>query len=642
MKKIILSAVITLSVISANIPAGFAEDTADNEELFGTGLADMSDERWAELEAKLPMITNIKPNEIAMSRVDTPSIQTFSLSDSNAVATAEIGDEISFDYPGQSNSGGAAQSEFPLASAVDVSQSLTFPPIANQGNTNSCVAWSLCYYQLTNNNCVIKGTAAKNTSGTADYDNIMSPKFIYPLINGGENSAAYYDEACATIMSFGCPNMSDYPGIITVGNLSAWCTDTNVWNKAIYNKPQQISYEYCEDSGPIVSGTPFVQNIKKILSDGYVVTIPTYVNSFVYTNRTTDGNYGCRYVSSSRRGGHAMTIVGYDDNYWIDVNGNGSADSGETGAFKIANSWGTSAYYYTDGYIFMPYDAIGSVSGVANAPTARISAFNRYFFIQPKKEYTPLLTAEVEMTTQNRNQVAVNVGISDTSKSVPDQMINVGNNYHTAFNNFSQSWLASDISLTRRNFSGTNSNETVTIPFDLTPVIKKAYKSAGFTEKTQKRLYVKVTDGVTADSCDVTLGNVTIKEPITGKSAACTNANPLTTSPSNPDAMKSVDFEITPFVGFRNNQPITLVFSSNIQAESAANQIFLTKDDNTYYPNYEVSGNRITVSPPANGYTYDTDYELHIGSGIKSAGGNNMQAEKTVLIYMLGAYYIFG
>ena len=53
MKKIILSVVITLSVISLNIPAGFAEDAADNEELFGTGLADMSDERWAELEAKL-------------------------------------------------------------------------------------------------------------------------------------------------------------------------------------------------------------------------------------------------------------------------------------------------------------------------------------------------------------------------------------------------------------------------------------------------------------------------------------------------------------------------------------------------------------------------------------------------------------
>lgn len=35
-----------------------------------------------------------------------------------------------------------------------------------------------------------------------------------------------------------------------------------------------------------------------------------------------------------------MTLVGYNDNIWVDINGNGIVDNGEKGAFKIANSWG--------------------------------------------------------------------------------------------------------------------------------------------------------------------------------------------------------------------------------------------------------------------------------------------------------------
>ena len=46
-----------------------------------------------------------------------------------------------------------------------------------------------------------------------------------------------------------------------------------------------------------------------------------------------------------------MTIVGYDDDAWLDVNGNGQRDIGEVGAFKIANSWGSS--WGHGGYIWL-------------------------------------------------------------------------------------------------------------------------------------------------------------------------------------------------------------------------------------------------------------------------------------------------
>lgn len=289
MKKNILSIILIISVIFQCSIFVVAEDEITME--YGTGLADMSDERWNEFNAKLPLIVDVKPNEIALSRIENTEIQTLSTS-TEEITAEEIGNEVSYAYPGETSSGGMTASEFPLTNAVDVSQSLTFPPIGNQGSINSCVAWSLGYYQLTNNNCVARGTTAKTASGAPVNENIMSPRFIYPLVNGGYNVGTYYDEACAALMSYGCPSVKNYSSNITTSNLSEWCTDTNVWNSAIYNKPQKISYEYQNSTEPVTATTPFVVNIKRLLSNGYVVTIPTFVNSFNYTTRTTTGAYG--------------------------------------------------------------------------------------------------------------------------------------------------------------------------------------------------------------------------------------------------------------------------------------------------------------------------------------------------------------
>ena len=40
-----------------------------------------------------------------------------------------------------------------------------------------------------------------------------------------------------------------------------------------------------------------------------------------------------------------MTIVGYDDDIWYDINEDGKVQEGEKGAFKVANSWGDDCYF---------------------------------------------------------------------------------------------------------------------------------------------------------------------------------------------------------------------------------------------------------------------------------------------------------
>lgn len=623
----------------------FAKENTEEipEENFGRGLESMTSEQWSEFKAKLPLITDIKPNSIALSRTETNSenqIQALA-TDTDDIQAADLGDEMTYAYPGQSTGGTTAPSDFPLTSAVDVSSSLTFPKIGNQGSLNSCVAWSMAYYQLTNNNCVVRGLNAKTASGAAIDQNVMSPRFIYTLINGGLDVPTYYDEACAAIMSYGCPSAYDFSIDMTTDNIQSWCTSTETWRKAMYNKPQKITYGSIDTSSTVDSETPGVVNLKRILSNGYVVTIPTFVNSFNYTKNTTGSVWGCRYMSDTERGGHAMTVVGYNDNFWVDVNGNGRQDKGETGAFKIANSWGTNAYNYTDGYVWIPYDALGSKSNVSGASSSRSPVFSDYYFIEPQKDYTPLLIANVTLKTNKRNQVAVKIGVSDADSTTEKSSISVVNYYNIAFNNMANSYLVrfDNKSILDRNFSGRTYNETVTIPFDLTPVIKRAY-SFGFAANSIKKLYVEVTDTVDNRST-VTLGNVTIVEPITGKQITCSDTSDLVAS--NNSIKKTVDFQITPFVGYSKTQDITLTFNSNLQADSVLGNITLkTPDNQMIIPGYSASGNRITVySPQTAGYADDTKYELHLGTPIKSFGGNHLSVEKVIYIYILDDFYVY-
>lgn len=104
--------------------------------------------------------------------------------------------------------------------------------------------------------------------------------------------------------------------------------------------------------------------MKKLINTGHPLTIYTYVNSF-YTETLSNGEIGCLYMRGNN-GYHAMTIVGYDDNVYFDLNQDGTIQDYERGAFLVANSWGKA--YGNDGYIWILYDALNKVSNADNVP----------------------------------------------------------------------------------------------------------------------------------------------------------------------------------------------------------------------------------------------------------------------------------
>ncbi len=251
-----------------------------------------------------------------------------------------------------------------LPDSVDHSQSIYFPSIGNQGSLGSCLYWALIYYQYT-----YEMNKLMNIPTTEE--NSFSPQWSYNVATSGEDSRCYTSIALNFMKYQGSVPMSlvpyDSQYLNTYPTEEVWRTSINYRIKD-FQMFEDIGTADTEITSPDDSDLDL---IKTALSNGEVLTYSTYVNGWTYTNIITDSmapeNYdhvGEYAVTSmdSEDGGHRMTLVGYNDNLWIDINKNYRIDDGEMGAFKIANSWGDD--YCDGGYAWVAYDALNNISCV--------------------------------------------------------------------------------------------------------------------------------------------------------------------------------------------------------------------------------------------------------------------------------------
>ncbi len=263
-----------------------------------------------------------------------------------------------------------------LPSKVDNSQTPYFPPIGDQGSLGSCSTWAGVYYQFTY-------TMNKQRNVASNYSNSFSPKFTYNLINNGWDSGAIYYEVYDSLKYNGSASMFAVP---YDDNCTSWSPTEEVWKDAI--KAQLKDYQVFEDLGTSETQITSVNDedllpIKTSLSNGDILTFSTYAYSFnveqIEINASTPENteYFNEYVVThlnGGEGGHRMTIVGYNDDIWVDLNDNQIVDNGEMGAFKVANSWAED--YANNGFIWIAYDALNIDSCVTLEEENRFPIFD--------------------------------------------------------------------------------------------------------------------------------------------------------------------------------------------------------------------------------------------------------------------------
>lgn len=195
-----------------------------------------------------------------------------------------------------------------MENRVDNSTSPHFPPVGSQEFKGSCTAWAIGYYMATyniarKNNWDLSGARWENGLISEGYrDKIMSPDFLYNLINEGTDNGSYGYFASLVLQDIGIASMNTAP--IIYDNVKEWPTE-QAFREAPLNRHDKSSFFYC----PIKTDLD-IENIKNLIKAGELVTVAIQAYNIKLTENDTyiQQNAGINLD-------HLVTIVGFDNNW---------------------------------------------------------------------------------------------------------------------------------------------------------------------------------------------------------------------------------------------------------------------------------------------------------------------------------------
>jgi hypothetical protein len=241
------------------------------------------------------------------------------------------------------------------------------------------------------------------------------------MINTGEDSGSWLEEAYEIIQKHGAPTWEVWPyetsGPTAYGQ---WPGDPEVWRNALNYRMGDL---HKLENLNTVDG---LEALKQKLSEGVIFNIATFISAWekwtdgVQDNPNTadDDEYvGDTIVSgiNGYYGGHAMTIVGYNDNLWIDINGDGKVQNNELGALKIANSWGS--WWENSGFVWIAYDAV-----LGNNDEQHVFYDNYAFYTDARATYSPEYVAEFTINCPKRSSLYTSLGVGGVESSDPESI----------------------------------------------------------------------------------------------------------------------------------------------------------------------------------------------------------------------------
>lgn len=394
-----------------------------------------------------------------------------------------------------------------LPAFVDNSLLPSFPPVRSQGEIGSCAAFSSAYYVGTHMTGLARGWNNTSTSNALK----LSPKFVYALINGGADSGSWFSSNLDVLLRLGAPTWEqwNYSGTNTPSSYREWPRDAATWRQAAHHRFAQVGVvtNMHQSSG--------LEQAKALLNNGYLLLYATDIYGWQYEtfrdNPTTTSDQAmvgapvATYVRTDSSG-HAMTIVGYHDDVWVDINKNGVMETGEKGAFKIVNSWGSnwrplSGAPSIGGFAWISYDALRSNSAVPGANTpSRTSGYrsafwgNEVYWITARSSYTPTVLAEFSLSHPRRHDLRLRLGRSGTATTTPTVTWPPSTADFNGWQNGSGWPLVFSRLGGAYAFDGGSSNVAGTFAFDLTDLLANG----------TQRYYLEVNDNASGSSAQVT------------------------------------------------------------------------------------------------------------------------------------------
>jgi C1A family cysteine protease len=411
-----------LMIFLGAMASGFAGQTpapSDDVRLYPKGLIPLTGEEAAEILRTWPQVARVEVNWLGFERINKVRAEKGERAlDPSSVRPVghEVESVVGTPAASLQSYAEASALALDLPVAVDNSKLKYFPPIRSQNPLGSCASFSTTYTQLSYMTAFQRDLDIRNPS---DNTNKYSPKWTYNMINGGTDSGSSFNQVYPLLEKHGAATWAEFPYDT---NYTAWCLNAAAWRNALSVRSNRAQFVNISAAGGL-------EYIKELLADGYVLIFGTFVTSWQYktigddpstTDDTPEIGKRVGYWLNGEEGSHAMTIVGYNDAIWTDINGNGIVDAGEKGGFRIANSWGTA--WEDAGFIWLAYDALKSVSGVVGGPSAgREPAFqgNLVWVLTARDNYSPLMIAEFTVNHAKRNQLKMTLGRSASTGTTP-------------------------------------------------------------------------------------------------------------------------------------------------------------------------------------------------------------------------------
>ena len=239
------------------------------------------------------------------------------------------------------------------------------PPVLNQGNKGNCVAISIGYYMRS----IMEAIRWNLTQKDVILKRSFSPFYLYSALKQDNDLNCTFGidagQALQFLKDVGLPRFSDLPDLNYCGNDSGVSIDPN--SRILdYVKLFSISdpkaskvmavKQTLADMSPVVVG---IQTTSSLQNLAFTKTLGTRLKASLWelksfvTKSATDKDRSKldlsweAYDANALAFGHALCVVGYDDN----ILGKGK------GAFKLINSWGSS--WGNNGYFWMSYKEFG-------------------------------------------------------------------------------------------------------------------------------------------------------------------------------------------------------------------------------------------------------------------------------------------
>jgi hypothetical protein len=211
-----------------------------------------------------------------------------------------------------------------LPEAVDLSR--YFPPVGDQGNMGSCVGWATAYAARAYYAMQVEHLDNSNPA------NVPSPGWIFDIIHLGDdcNGGAYIPDAMDALIG-GSYSLAEFPYTDTA------CDAPSAAQRAKAKGFQIEGYELVWDQQ-----NPDLDKVKGALAKGNPVVIIAALDASFFDLNPRHKIWHSD-ASKDNEGGHAITLVGYDD---------------RSRTIKFINSWTTS--WGDGGYGYMDYDTFAA------------------------------------------------------------------------------------------------------------------------------------------------------------------------------------------------------------------------------------------------------------------------------------------